>query len=63
MIIGTMGTILEDSHWSLKKIGIVNQCNTLQMIAMNSSVILLNKHFATGDFCKRAKKRMKSVSN
>ena len=42
IIIGAMGTILEDSHKSLKKIEIVEQCNALQMTAMNSSVIAMN---------------------
>ena len=63
IIIVTMGTILEDSYKSLKKIGMADQCNALQITAMNSSVILLNKHFATGDFCKRANRRNKPTSS
>lgn len=51
--IGTMGTILDDSHKATKRLGLANHCNALQMIAMNSSVILLNKHFSTGDFYKK----------
>ena len=43
--IGTMGMILEGSHKSSTRLGIVNQCNSLQMIAMNSSIIMINAVF------------------
>ena len=59
--IGTMGTILEDSHRSLTRLGLANHCSVLQLIAMNSSVILLNKHFNTGDFHKSRKRRRKTT--
>lgn len=47
----TLGIILEDSCRALKRIG--DQCNSPQMIAMNSSVLILNQHFSTGDFCRK----------
>ena len=56
IVIGTVGTIREDSHRAIKRLGLINQSSTLQMIAMNSSVILLNKYFNTGDFHKKKKK-------
>lgn len=40
--IGTMGTILEDSQKFFKKLGIEDEHNSLQMMAMSSSVYLLN---------------------
>ena len=55
IVIRTMGTILGDSHRALKRLGLVNHCNALQIIAMNSSVILLNKHFSMGDFHKKSR--------
>ena len=53
--IRTMNTILDDSHKALKRLGLINHCDYLQMITMNSSVILLNKHFSTGDFSKKSR--------
>ena len=47
----TLGIILDDSCRALKRIG--NQCNSLQMIVMNSSVLILNQHFSTGNFCRK----------
>lgn len=42
--IGAMGKIMEDSHKSLKRLGLIAHCSALQMTAMNSSVIILNAH-------------------
>ena len=61
--IGAMGTILEDSYKAIKKLGLANHCNALQMISMNSSVILLNNHFNTGDFYKRGKHKSSKPTN
>lgn len=52
--IRAMGTILDDSHKVLRTLGLINHCDALEMIAMNSSVILLNKYFSTGDFHKKS---------
>lgn len=51
--IGAMGTILDDSYKAIKGLGLTNHYNALQMIAMNSSLILPNKHFSTSDFHKK----------
>ena len=53
--IRAMDTILDDSHKALKRLGLINHCDDLQMKTMNSSVILLNKHFSTGDFNKKSR--------
>lgn len=53
--IRAMGTILDDSHKILRTLGLINHCDALEMIAMNSSVILLNKYFSTGDFHKKSR--------
>ena len=53
IVIGTVGTIREDSHRAIKRLGLVNQSSALQMIAVNSSVILLNKGFNTVIFTRR----------
>ena len=52
--IRTMGTTMDGSHKALRRLGLINHCDDLQMITMNSSVILLNKHFSTGDFNKKS---------
>lgn len=53
--IGPMGTILNDSRKVLRTLGLINHCDALEMIVMNSSVVLLNKHFSTGDFHKKSR--------
>lgn len=42
--IRAMGKIMEDSHKSLKRLGLIAHCSALQMIAMTSSVIILNAY-------------------
>ena len=59
--IGAMGTIMEESHISLKRLGLIAHCNALWMIAMNSSVILLNKHFNTGNHQPKKQKRKSTI--
>ena len=55
-------TILYYFHQSLKKLVLIDQCSALQMIAMNTIVILLNQHSNTGDFYKKFETRRKQAN-